>query len=89
MFYRVQVRWHGDGRAAQEVMVTIDADSGDAAAAAAHARVQAERGGSTVVAGVMPVSGADATPAAPIRRPTRPRPAAAAKRKPRQQEKTR
>jgi hypothetical protein len=89
MFYRVHVRWRADGRAAQEVVVTLEAASGDAAAAGAHARVQAERGGSTIVAGVMPVTAGEAVVVVATPCPTPRRRKAAKPPKTRKQEKTR
>ncbi len=80
MLYRVNVRWRGEGRSAEEIVLTLAAASGDAAAAAAHERVQSARGGKTYVTGVMPSEPqAKTAVAAPARRA--PKRKTAAKRK--------
>ena len=63
LHFQVRVHWAETAAAKPvEIMVEIDAPGGDSAAAAAHAEVQAGRGGLTRVYGVMALQTIDPAP---------------------------
>ena len=67
MRFRAHVRWAGeDPFRREDIFVAVDAETGDAAAQAAHAKVQAERkGGRTLVYAVTPLSALEGEEVAP------------------------